>query len=145
MGTDLLVDGEEGDSAERQPTPEARGDVSCARATTAFVDDERDDPATDRYFYADVGEEEESHKVDAAEAEYLLVLVDALEGIFGLLACGLAGFLETFCHHPKNHSVSMQAESRSKNDWHDGPASLLNLNVKAWNTALMRTRPMWTM
>ena len=97
--TYLLVDREEGEASDCQSAPEARRDVSGAGAAATLVDHERDYPAADRDLDADVREQEERHEVDGAEAEYLLVLVDTFEGIFGLLVRGFSGFLEAFYDH----------------------------------------------
>lgn len=79
----------------------------------AFVDDERDDPPADGDFDADVGEKEEGHEVDGAEAEDLLVLVHALERLFRLLVRGLAGFFQALCNYASarvsNHAVGTGA------------------------------------
>ena len=78
----------------------------------AFVDDERDDPAADRELEPDVGEEEERHEVHGADAEDLLVLVEAPGRVLRPLVRGLADLLQAICQRVVVRSASVQLRLR---------------------------------
>ena len=120
--------------------PEPRRDIAGIWPTMALVHHERDKPAGECHLETGGHEQEQAHSVDCRSAEDLLVLLDALRGVFRR-GWRLADGLQTVYNQRRQSERTSASAFGVGGKESNGPSWLLNLNANAWPMAVTMENP----